>query len=81
MSSQELINDYERLLEVDEEYDVIIYAGEDENMKKIRAHSLILRARSQHFRVVLSNQWTNKDGKVTLYIPNISPRIFKIILR
>lgn len=81
MSSQELINDYERLLEVGEGYDVIIYAGENENMKEIRAHSLILRARLQHFRVALSDQWTNIDGKIILEIPNISPRIFKIILR
>ncbi|EXX77646.1 BTB/POZ domain-containing protein [Rhizophagus irregularis DAOM 181602=DAOM 197198] len=81
MSSQELINDYERLLEVGEGYDVIIYAGENEDMKEIRAHSLILRARLQHFRVALSDQWTNIDGKIILEIPNISPRIFKIILR
>ncbi|CAB4387547.1 unnamed protein product [Rhizophagus irregularis] len=38
--SQELMNNYEKLLEIDKEYDVIIYAGEDE--VEIYAYSLIL---------------------------------------
>ncbi|RGB42266.1 hypothetical protein C1646_751164 [Rhizophagus diaphanus] len=55
---QENINDdYERLFETDEGYDVIIYAGENENIKEFHAHSIILQK------------------------PNISPKIFKIILR
>lgn len=31
-------------------YNVIIYAGENENVKEIHAHSNILRTRSQYFR-------------------------------
>jgi hypothetical protein len=80
--SQELMNDYEKLLEVDKGYDVIIYAGEDENAKEIRAHSIILCIRSEYFRASFSNEWANKsDGKYILKKPNISPQIFKIILR
>jgi hypothetical protein len=30
---QETSNDYEKLLEAEKEYDVIIYAGENENIK------------------------------------------------
>ncbi|GBB93253.1 hypothetical protein RclHR1_02140006 [Rhizophagus clarus] len=79
---QELINDYEKLLEIDNGYDVIIYAGEDENVKEIRAHSLILYTRSQYFRAALSNEWAiKKDGKFILKKPNISPQVFKIVLR
>ncbi len=79
---QEVINDYEKLLETEEGYDVIIYAGEDENVKEIYAHSLILRTRSQYFRAALSNEWTEKkDGKFIFKKPNISPQLFKIILR
>ena len=80
--SQEVINDWEKLLENDEGYDVIIYAGEDENVKEIHVHSLILCTRSQYFRTAFSNEWANKkDGKFILKKPNISPQMFKIILR
>jgi len=79
---QELINDYEKLLEIDNKCDVIIYAGEDENLKEIHAHSIILCTRSQYFRTAFSNECINKkDGKFILEKPNISPQIFKIILR
>src|SRR6266498_1929445 len=54
--SQELANDYEKLLEDDEGYDVIIHAGENENVKEIHAHSNILRIKSQYFRVAFSNE-------------------------
>jgi hypothetical protein len=78
--SQELINDYEKLLEIDKGYDVIIYAGEDE--VEIRAHSLILCIRSQYFRTAFSNKWANKkDGKFIFNKPNITSQILKIILR
>uniref|UniRef100_U9T9H1 TLDc domain-containing protein n=1 Tax=Rhizophagus irregularis (strain DAOM 181602 / DAOM 197198 / MUCL 43194) TaxID=747089 RepID=U9T9H1_RHIID len=50
--SQELANDYEKLFETDEGYDVIIYAGDNENVKEIHAFSNILRIRSQYFRTV-----------------------------
>ncbi|GBC02967.1 hypothetical protein RclHR1_04900010 [Rhizophagus clarus] len=80
--SQELINDYEKLLENDKGYDVIIYTGEDNNIKEVRAHSLILCIRSQYFRTAFSNEWANKkDGMFIIRQPNISPQIFKIILR
>ncbi|GES72875.1 BTB/POZ domain-containing protein [Rhizophagus clarus] len=78
--SKELINDYEKLIENDRGYDVIIYAGEDK--VEIRAHSLILCIRSQYFRSAFSNKWANKeDGKFIFNKPNISPQILEIILR
>ena len=80
--SQEIINDYEKLLEIDKGHDVIIYAGEDENAKEIFAHSLILCVRSKYFHAAFSNEWANKkDGKFILKKPNISPQVFEIILR
>ena len=80
--SQEVINDYEKLFENDEEYDVIIYAGENKNVKEIHAHSLILRTRSQYFRTAFSKEWSEKkDGKFIFKKPNISPHLFKMILR
>jgi len=79
---QEVANDLEKLLEGDEEYDVIIYAGENENVNELYAHSNILRTRSQYFRTAFSNKWAEKkDGKFIFKKPNISPQYFKIILR
>ncbi|CAB5146648.1 unnamed protein product [Rhizophagus irregularis] len=48
---QEVANDYEKLLENDEDYNVIIYVGENENVKEIHAHSNILRI--SYFKVYL----------------------------
>ena len=79
---QELADDYEKLLEDDEDCNVIIYAGENENIKEIHAHSNILRRRSQYFRAAFSKKWAEKkDGKFIFKKPNISPQFFKIILR
>jgi hypothetical protein len=79
---QEIIDDYEKLLEFDNGYDVIIYTGEDENVEEIYAHSIILCIRSQYFNAAFSNEWADKkEGKFILKKPNISPQIFKIILR
>ncbi|CAB4377989.1 unnamed protein product [Rhizophagus irregularis] len=75
--SQEVISDLERLL-TDDEYDVIIYAGENENVKEIHAHSSILRTRSQYFRTSFSEK---KDGKFIFKLPNIPPQLFEMILR
>jgi hypothetical protein len=80
--SQELANDYEKLFETDEGYDVILYVGENENVEEIHAYSNILRIRSQYFRTAFSNKWAEKkDGKFIFKKPNISPQFFKIILR
>ena len=78
---KEVINDYENLLKTDEEYDVIIYAGENEEVKEIHAHSLILRTRSQYFRTAFSEETVKKDGKYIIKKPNVPPQLFEIILR
>ncbi|RGB34113.1 hypothetical protein C1646_668759 [Rhizophagus diaphanus] len=43
--SQEVADNFEKLFESEEEYDVIIYAGENENVKELHVHSLVLRTR------------------------------------
>src|SRR6266536_4913704 len=78
----ELSNDYEKLFETEIGYDVIIYAGEEPNVKEIHAHSNILCVRSKYFRTAFSNEWAEKkDGKFIFRKPNISPQLFNIILR
>ncbi|POG69923.1 hypothetical protein GLOIN_2v147333 [Rhizophagus irregularis DAOM 181602=DAOM 197198] len=78
----ELSNDYEKFFETEIGYDVIIYAGDDQNVKEIHAHSNILCARSQYFRTEFSNELAEKrDGKFIFRKSNISPQLFNIILR
>ena len=78
----ELSSDYEKLFETEIGYDVIIYAGEEPNVKEIHAHSNILCIRSKYFRTAFSNEWAEKvDGKFILKKPNISPHVFDVILR
>jgi hypothetical protein len=78
----ELSNDYEKLFESGLGCDVIIYVGEEPNVKEVHAHSSILCHRSQYFHSAFSNEWAEKkDGKFILRKPNISPYLFNIILR
>ncbi|GES76302.1 BTB/POZ domain-containing protein [Rhizophagus clarus] len=78
----ELSNDYKKLFETEIGYDVIIYAGEEPNVKEIHAHSNILCVRSQYFRTAFSNEWAKKeDDKFILRKQNIKPQLFDIILR
>jgi hypothetical protein len=78
----ELSSDYNKLFETEIGYDVIIYAGEGQNVKEIHAHSNILYARSQYFRSAFSNEWAEKrDGKFIFRKSNISPQLFNIVLR
>ncbi|EXX76511.1 hypothetical protein GLOIN_2v1775034 [Rhizophagus irregularis DAOM 181602=DAOM 197198] len=79
---EKLSNDYEKIFNTEIGYDVIIYAGSEPNVKEIHAYSIILSARSEYFRVAFSNKWAEKkDGKFIFRKPNISPRLFNIILR
>src|SRR5215211_7204031 len=75
---QEVINDYEKLLETGEGCDFIIEC-QDENVK---AHSIILRTRSQYFRTELSKENIEKrNGNFILRMLDIPPFYLKMILR
>ena len=77
---QDTTDDYDKLFEAGERYDVIIYAGLDE--EEIRAHSIILSTRSQYFRTAFSNEWARKeDGKFIFKKPDVSPLLFRIVIR
>jgi hypothetical protein len=80
-NSQEVADDYEKLFEDEEEYDVIIYADEDKN-QEIHAHSFVLRTRSQYFRTEFSKKSVEKEKEKFIFKkPNISPQLFKMIIR
>ena len=80
---EEIINNYKKLYETKEDYDVKIYAdGEKPNIKEFHVHSFVLKTQSEFFK----NIFTIKDGvekKDDYFIINSSnsPKLFEILLR
>ncbi|CAG8719473.1 7684_t:CDS:2 [Cetraspora pellucida] len=59
-----LSTDYLCLLNQQEYCDVTIKVGTKPNFRIFKAHSLILRSRSQFFKNSLSTCWSKKDDDV-----------------
>ncbi|CAG8588023.1 6418_t:CDS:2, partial [Acaulospora morrowiae] len=77
-----LSSDFDLLLDESDDYDLIIYAGKEPNVKKFYAHTVILRARSPYFRRALSRDWAKKEnGSIVFQKPNITKEVFSIILK
>ncbi|GES81805.1 BTB/POZ protein [Rhizophagus clarus] len=77
-----LSHNFSQLLEDTDEYNVIIKVGEGSNTKEFRAHSIILRARSDYFKRALSQNWaTKKNNMINFTKQNISPIVFEMIIR
>jgi len=79
---EEIIDNYKKLYETKEEYEVKIYAGEKPNIKELHVHSFVLKTQSEFFKKV----FTTKDGvekKDDYFIINSSNSsiIFEILLR
>ncbi|RHZ67579.1 hypothetical protein Glove_300g70 [Diversispora epigaea] len=76
-----LSQDFSDLLNDQREYNVVIEVDKEENMKSFTAHSVVLRYRSSYFDKELENVTTNENLIKTIIKPNISARIFEIILK
>ncbi|CAG8839998.1 29049_t:CDS:1, partial [Racocetra persica] len=75
--SQEIQN----LLANNDECDVIIHVGKDENVKTFKAHSLILKARCSYFKTALSKQWAKQDGDSNILAhPDVLQKFLKLFL-
>ncbi|CAG8557854.1 11317_t:CDS:2 [Acaulospora colombiana] len=73
---------FARLLEDTEGHDLIITVGREPLVKSFKAHSVILRAHSPYFHRALSKEWARtEDGQIVFYKPNVSPSVFKVILK
>ncbi|KAF0410408.1 serine-enriched protein [Gigaspora margarita] len=79
-----LSTDYLCLLNQQEYCDVTIKVGTKSNFRVFKAHSLILRSRSQYFKNALSTCWNKKDDdgffQVDLCGMNISEGVFDKVL-
>src|SRR6266498_1001881 len=78
----DLSYDIGQLFATGDNYDLVIQAGEGQNLKEFFAHSLILSARSTYFRAALSKEWAKKENGIIIFKkPNISPEIIELILK
>ena len=79
---EEIINNYKKLYETKEDYDVKLYAGEKPNIKEFHIHSFVLKTQSEFFK----KAFTTKDGiekKDGYFIinSNNSSKVIEILLR
>jgi len=66
----------------DDDFDVIIQVGEDNNTKEFRAHSATLQASSLYFKSAFSPNWMVKKNDMIMFNkPNITPIVFEMILK
>ncbi|CAG8535257.1 6889_t:CDS:2 [Paraglomus occultum] len=76
-----LFDDLRTLLDSNDDCDVVIECSDGQNR---HAHSIILRARCQYFRVALSSKWRKKDENKGLYViqrHGTTVDVFDVILR
>jgi hypothetical protein len=77
-----LLQDIAKLFTEADDYNVSIEVGEGNDKEIFKAHSIILRARSPYFKTALSSNWVKKKDDMIIFTkPNISPKVFKKILK
>jgi hypothetical protein len=65
-----------------DDYNVKIEVGEGSEKEIFKAHSAILRVRSPYFKTALSSTWVKKVDDIIIFSkPNISPKVFRKILK
>ncbi|RGB39936.1 hypothetical protein C1646_753841 [Rhizophagus diaphanus] len=83
-SFKQLSCDFLKILDQEETFDVIIYVGDESSCETFKAHSIILKTRSEYFRAALSAAWSKKkeDGfyVIDLRGMNIPQAIFGHVL-
>jgi hypothetical protein len=80
--SDTLLRDLGNLYDKADDYNVKIQVGEDSEMEIFKAHSVILRARSNYFRSAFSSNWAKKEENIYIFKkPNVTPIVFQIILK
>ncbi|CAG8448253.1 17064_t:CDS:2 [Gigaspora rosea] len=77
-----LSQDFGRLLDNADDYNVIIEIGDGPNVKKFQAHSVVLRARSPYFHTALTSDWSKREnGYIVFKQLGVSSTIFSAIIK
>lgn len=87
MSNNKLLSNFSsrigKLLENDDEFNTTIFVGGKKSssvIKTFKAHSIILKINSSYFENGLKNHNNNECTK-KIYLENISPLVFEVILK
>ncbi|CAG8698463.1 16327_t:CDS:2, partial [Dentiscutata heterogama] len=75
-----LSKDFSQLLAESDDYDVVIRAGEEPDVKEFNAHSNVLHARSPYFKVALSNKWANRNNGILDLTDQSSTNILALLV-
>jgi len=71
-----------QLFESDKNFDLILYAGCEQDRKEFKVHTQILCAQSTYFQAALSKKWLKKKGDCYVFEKaNVEADVFEIILR
>jgi hypothetical protein len=77
-----LSQDFLKILNDEEYYDITIEVGNEDCTRVFRAHKVILYYRSPYLQRILSTDKKKNDGTLAhIKLSNILPEIFQIILR
>ncbi len=81
--TQVVTKKYEKFLADPKFHDVVIKVGEESNARAFQVHSQILAAQSPYFATALSDDWARRgeNNIITFDKPNISPRVFELVLK
>ncbi|CAG8619690.1 8272_t:CDS:2 [Rhizophagus irregularis] len=87
MSNNKLLSNFSlrigKLLDDDDEFNTTIFVGGNKSssiIKTFKAHSILLKINSSYFENVLKNDNNNEYTK-KIYLENISPPVFEVILK
>jgi hypothetical protein len=81
--TQVVTRNYQKFLVDPKFHDVVIKVGEESNARSFHVHSQILAAQSPYFATGLSSDWARRDENniINFNKPNISPRVFELVLK
>lgn len=82
IQAQDIGDDLQELRQKGTDADIHITVGNELYQEIFKAHTWVLKDRSDYFKVALSNQWARKDenGIFIFHKENISPETFDLIL-
>ena len=77
-----LLKNFTNLLETGEFYDTEVSVGEEPNTKTFRLHSIVLKVCCPYLRAAISSNWvTYENNIIKLRKPNISVKVFEILVK